>query len=256
MSSRIQPKEIQPNEIQPKEMLPKEMLPNEMLPKEIENLITEYKYGLDHSMYFQANIKIPLQLRAVNSKYHFLKETYEYDVYDDDCYMEKYLRAKYVGLEEDFEKVIKCKCCSRHQTNRPTDLHNSKLYTYRITFKDDSENDIKLYNHECKCICRTLARKLVRIVKTNDRVNQETLRNIFFFEATKRVTKGRLAAIEDYEYHCIEFPDIVTEEERDTPLRKKVELLFARMNSYPNDDLNDSEDAEDNNSDDDLNAFV
>jgi len=197
-----------------------------ILPLEIENVVKDFKNTLDHSMYFQNKIKLPLQIKAIRKKYLFLEKEYGYwieDMFDDNSYIEKFLKKNYINLEEDFEIVSNCKCCYRHQTNRPTDLYNSELNTYKQIFKEECrviENDCI-----CKCVCRKLSRDLVRIVKTDDKFHQETMRNMFFFEASKRVNKCRLACIEDYQYHCFLFPNILTDEEKDTPLRKKVDAM-------------------------------
>jgi len=213
-----------------------------ILPLEIENVVQDFKNGLDHSMHFQNKIKLPLQIKAIRKKYLFLEKEYDNwleDMFDDNSYLEKFLKKHYINLEEDFKIVSNCKCCTRHQTNRPTDLYNSELNTYKQIFKEEGE----LIENDCKCVCRKLCRDLVRIVKTDDKFHHETTRNMFFFEASKRVNKARLACIEDYQYHCFLFPNILTDLEKDTPLRKKVDKMNEDLSQEVSEDdyLHDDE---------------
>ena len=95
--------------------------------------------------------------------------------YDEADFMEKGLSRPQSLLEEAFKKIpgdnwysklehcASCKCCTRHQTFRPSRL---------VRWTDDmSERDIKLHSlKKCECDCRHMARFICRqvIVNCND----------------------------------------------------------------------------------------
>ena len=71
------------------------------------------------------------------------------------CSLDNYcihLKDKIYNKEKLFNKLIKCKCCERHQTSRPTEL---KLWI-------DTEFDFSNNIHKCMCSCRHISRWICR----------------------------------------------------------------------------------------------
>ena len=57
--------------------------------------------------------------------------------------------------QEKFNTLLKCKCCDRHQTNKPQKLEPWIECTSNGMMKDDT-------SVQCECDCRHLARILCR----------------------------------------------------------------------------------------------
>jgi len=61
-------------------------------------------------------------------------------------------KDKILGKEDVFNKLIICKCCERHQINRPTEL--------KPWYETEFHNTQDIY--PCMCPCRNLSRWLCR----------------------------------------------------------------------------------------------
>ena len=64
-----------------------------------------------------------------------------------------YINKKFYNKKDLFDTLIKCKCCERHQKNRPTIIKPWKETT--IVYKSQP-------NYECSCFCRHLSRFVCR----------------------------------------------------------------------------------------------
>lgn len=64
-------------------------------------------------------------------------------------------------IQTDYEYILKnlsiCKCCSRHQTLKPSTIFCTDYYYY----SQEPEFPIRCsHTHSCSCICRHISRKI------------------------------------------------------------------------------------------------
>jgi hypothetical protein len=217
---------------------------NLFVPKEILKYIISFVQDLKNieatKHYFKECIDNPLKNKAIKFKYYsycikydnsreseYYKDFYENE-YND--YEEKFIQTYYTDIKDDLNILINCKCCLRHQTNRPIDIINTPLHTYKKIYNknryirkysedteeldsDDESNINKYTSCVCDCPCRFLARLFVRINKTTRKLYEEDIRTMLFYEANKRFNYNRLNDIERYKEHQLAFPEIIIEEE-------------------------------------------
>lgn len=209
------------------------------IPKEIINYIIGFVEDLKKTEYirnyFKEHISDTLKVNIIKNRFNSYYTKYDIarefgynqdffqDIYND--YEEKFIQMYYTELEDDFNILIRCKCCIRHQKNRPIHLVNTPLHTYKKRYDrflkyeenmTDTENMSDTENETCicECPCRFLARSFVRINKTTRILHEEDIRSMLFYEAVKRVNYNRLNDVERYKEHFYEFPDITIEEEK------------------------------------------
>ena len=214
-------------------------LPTEIL-KYIISFVQDLKNVESTKDYFKEYIDNPLKIKAIKFKYYSYGVRYdnsrecEYykDFYTDEYndYEDKFIQTYYTDIEDDLNILINCKCCLRHQTNRPVHIINTPLHTYKKIYKNryitrkysetyelSSEDDNEYINKHtgciCDCPCRFLARLFVRIYKTTRKLYEEDIRTMLFYEANKRFNYNRLNDIERYKEHQLAFPEIIIEEE-------------------------------------------
>ena len=63
---------------------------------------------------------------------------------------------------EKFQTCKSCKCCSRHQVNKPTCIY----ITFNTTIPENQDT------HECMCPCRHFARQLNNIYNSQPMMNE------------------------------------------------------------------------------------
>ena len=69
------------------------------------------------------------------------------------------LEQKCMDPEKTLEVLSTCKCCKRHQTNRPKDLNIFFEETNSTVQQEEREI---LLHHICSCPCRNYARWIIR----------------------------------------------------------------------------------------------
>ena len=114
----------------------------------IENLLREWanKILLKNIIKF----KIKIIKNDVNNLKNILQFAQRYN-YNMRNYKIQY-KDKLLGREDVFNIFISCKCCKRHQMNRP------KTFTRWIEREFNNTQNV----HSCMCSCRNLSRWLCR----------------------------------------------------------------------------------------------
>lgn len=79
---------------------------------------------------------------------------------DDDVSFWDVLEEKCVDPERSLEVLAKCRCCKRHQINKPVVLGN-ELRQQSVAHYDHDEKQV-LLNYICNCPCRHYARWIAR----------------------------------------------------------------------------------------------
>ena len=126
------------------------------LPMDIINEILILKDNHEQAMHFKRVSKeLPLsamftKIKFLGNLYHISLQTGEYDAFEDIILnnMSKCEREQMIIL------LNTCKCCDRHQVNRPTYTHykNGLIPHYSLSTSDS----------KCKCPCRHICRFICR----------------------------------------------------------------------------------------------
>lgn len=127
------------------------------IPREIFLLILEYgieripKYIIDY-----------IPKCVVLSQRYFIEQEFHRSC-ENNSYIPFWyiLEQKCMDPEKSLEILSKCKCCKRHQKNRPENLNNYVIPTIS-PLNISSENKEILLNYICNCPCRNYARWIVR----------------------------------------------------------------------------------------------
>ena len=127
------------------------------IPREIFLLILEYgieripKYIIDY-----------IPKCVVLSQRYFIEQEFHRSC-ENNSYIPFWyiLEQKCMDPEKSLEILSKCKCCKRHQKNRPENLNNYVIPTIS-PLNITSENKEILLNYICNCPCRNYARWIVR----------------------------------------------------------------------------------------------
>ena len=69
-----------------------------------------------------------------------------------------------LDIKEQFRFLINCKCCERHQKNKPTDINKCDWSTIEQNANDGSlDSNLKCFGgNMCDCDCRHKARFICR----------------------------------------------------------------------------------------------
>jgi hypothetical protein len=117
-------------------------------------------YNIQKYIQYQKKIKIDFMHDTISNVYHDLGN--DLGIYNKHYHI--YCSGKLYSKKDVFDLVSTCKCCSRHQKNRP-----NKLDVYF-----DTEMNLEEKNYSCGCICpcRHLSRFICRSVNTeNNNIN-------------------------------------------------------------------------------------
>jgi len=127
------------------------------IPRDVFLLILEYgiekmpKYMLDY---------IP-KCVVLSQRYFIQEEFHRSRENNNDIPFWYVLEQKCMDPEKSLEILSKCKCCKRHQKNRPTDLNNYVIPTTSPLNLAPEDKHI-LLNYVCNCPCRNYSRWIVR----------------------------------------------------------------------------------------------
>ena len=131
------------------------------LPKEIIDHI--YEYNAEHRIKFkECVIRIPnykllnqIPLGAVSCRITTIINLFDKEIEENNNWDFSKLLKENLNEPGHFVKILnKCKCCKRHQMNRPNLLNNTK-YILQDT-KNNTENEV------CNCLCRHISRRIVQ----------------------------------------------------------------------------------------------
>ena len=102
----------------------------------------------------------------VLSQYYFLHQEFtRHHLADNYVSFGDILQEKCMDHEQSLKVLSKCRCCKRHQINKPVDLNHYSLGNEIIQSLGHYEYEDKqvLLNYICNCPCRHYARWIVRI---------------------------------------------------------------------------------------------
>ena len=124
------------------------------LPDDIISHIIEYKASYDHYLEFKKILKnLPIisilkYIKNIDNTFYLTNDIYYYD------FLIEYITE--IEREHIIETLNLCKCCCRHQRNRPS------LDKYKSGFCPDYSTSNNTSNNLCKCACRYIIRDICR----------------------------------------------------------------------------------------------
>lgn len=118
------------------------------LPREIKEIIEKMVWNMEHKDKFLPLLN-ELPLKAVHFKLDSLSKEYISE-YNSESFI-TFLKYNLNDKEKLVNVLSKCKCCSRHQKNRPNHIHDWEL-------KFNPKEETKKYS--CKCCCRQYSRMI------------------------------------------------------------------------------------------------
>jgi hypothetical protein len=118
------------------------------LPTELKEIIEKMVWDMEHKEKFALVMK-DIPLKAAKTKFNIL--TQDHILLNDnyDSFM-SFLKFKLPDKETIVDILSHCKCCERHQKNKPSHINDWKL---NFMPKESEENT-------CKCICRHYSRMI------------------------------------------------------------------------------------------------
>ena len=123
-------------------------------------------YNIQKYIQYQKKIKIDFMHDTISNVYHDLGN--DLGIYNKNYHI--YCSGKLYSKQDVFDLVSTCKCCSRHQKNRP-----NKLDVYFDTTEVNLEQ--KNYSCECLCPCRHLSRFICRSVNRERATENNNINN-------------------------------------------------------------------------------
>lgn len=117
------------------------------LPKELQENIEQLLWDMEHKEKFSPLLK-KIQLKAVQTKMDNLYRNFR-TTGNDDSFM-SFLKDNLNDKEKMVEVLRDCKCCKRHQKNKPNHLND---WVLNFNPKETEKN-------ACKCSCRQHSRMI------------------------------------------------------------------------------------------------
>lgn len=120
--------------------------------KYIENLLTEWASTILLKFISKYKIKIiKNDVKNINDMFHFVHMYTDLGITMNNYKI--HYKDKILGRQDVFNIFISCKCCKRHQINRPAE--------FKPWYETEFHNTNHIL-HPCMCPCRNLSRWLCR----------------------------------------------------------------------------------------------